>query len=169
VLYRLVRVGRFDMNTKSRVKFVMVVLCAAALGPFAGVLQAHALGEGDRPIIPEVGHVGPPLVRLTGTFCASGQNAEKEGLQFLRVRVGDKDLIFKLEGEEDLTGYWTGAELFQDLAGQQLILRGPDKLIRPLEGTEIVGKRLYIEGNLFVSDSILDVTAIGEKGAAKDG
>jgi hypothetical protein len=150
------------MNTKSRVRLVMVVLCAAALGPFAGLFQALAYGEGDGALIPDVTSIGPPLVRLTGTFCVSGQNTGKEGLQFVNVRVADKELLFKLEKATSLTGDRTGEEILQDLAGRRLILRGADKLLRPLEAPNMIGKRLYIEGNLFASDRILDVTATGE-------
>lgn len=153
---------RLDMKTRSRCKFVVAVLCAAAIGPFAGVLQASALGAGDGPIDPGVPRFGPPLVRLTGSFCTSGQQDKKEGFQFLNVRAGDKELLFRLEKAESLAGDRTGEELLQDLAGHQLILRGADKLLRPLQGPEMVGKRLYIEGNLFVSDRILEVTAAGE-------
>jgi hypothetical protein len=112
--------------------------------------------------------VGPPLVRLTGTVLAPGEQARREGLEVLNVRAGDKELKFKLERAENLTGERTGEELLQDLAGRRLFLRGPEKLIRPLEEPKIAGKRIRIEGSLFVSDGILDVTTIGED-AAKAG
>ena len=150
------------MKIRSKAKFVMVVLCTLGLGLFAGVLPALAMGVGDGSIVHGVSSVGPPLVRLTGTICNSGQQGKKEGLQFLDVRTGHKDLLFKLEEARDITGDRTGEDLLQDLAGHPLILRGADKLLRPLEGPEFLGKRVYIEGNLFVSDGILDVTATGE-------
>ena len=153
------------MKTRSITKFVMVVLCAAALGPFAGVLQAFALGEGDGPLVPDVVNVGPPLVRLIGTFCNPAEQNGKEGLPFLRLQLRDKTLVFKLDKMQSLSGDRTGDEILQNLMNNQLFLRGADKPIHRLEGPKIVGKRFYIEGNLLLSDRVLDVTSTGEQTA----
>ena len=150
------------MKTRSKAKFVVVVLCIAALGPFAGVLNALALGEGDGPIIPHVTAVGPPLVRLTGTFCTPGkQGCNPENLRYFTLHVGDKDLLFKVDSAQSLTGDRTGMDLLQDIDGNRLLLRGADKTLSPLKEPGLIGKRVYIEGNLFVGNGIMDVTGTG--------
>jgi hypothetical protein len=153
---------RFEMKTRSRAKFVLVVLCAAALGPFAGVLQAFALGDGDGPIIPHVTAIGPPLVRLTGTFCTPGEKGcNPESLRDFTLRIDNKNVLFKVSRAESLTGDRTGMQLLQDITGNKLYLRGADKTLRPLKDPDLIGKRVYIQGNLFVNNGILDVTAEG--------
>jgi hypothetical protein len=154
---------RFDMKIRSRAKFVMVVLCAAALVPSARILPAIASGgNAGGPFLPAVTSIGPPLVRLTGTICTPGEHRSKEGLGVLHVLIGSKKLIFKLEKLQNFSDDRSEVELLQDLAGYRLVLRGPENLLRPLEGPSNVGKRMYIEGNLLVSDRILDVTETGE-------
>lgn len=149
------------MDKRSRGMLVVVVLCVAALGPFAGVLNAFALGEGDSPVMPQVTPIGPPLVRLTGTFCTPGEQAGKEGLRFLNLHVGKKELLFKLDKAQSLTGNRSGDEILEDLSGNELFLRGTDKMLGPLEAPDMIGKPIYLEGNLFVNDRILEVTATG--------
>ncbi len=156
------------MKKRSRGMLVVIVLCVAALGPFAGVFNALALGDGDGPIIPHVTSTGPPLVRFTGTFCTPGdKGCNPESLRYFAVQIGDKDLLFKINSAQSLTGDRTGMQLLQDIQGNKLFLRGADQKLRPLEEQGLIGKRVYIEGNLFVNDGLLDVTRTGTLPAKK--
>ena len=103
-----------------------------------------------------------PLVRFTGVLLP----VEEKGRSCVHthtVRITDTTWICRIAKVENLTGRdLRELGLFQALFPPRVHFVGSEDLLRPLQESEITGRRLRIEGHLYTADRALWVTAVEE-------
>ncbi|MGE0826199.1 MAG: hypothetical protein AB7G75_18395 [Candidatus Binatia bacterium] len=138
--------------------FVVAVTLSVATWTSVGFAQGRH-EPGLRP--PEVPYLHiPPQVRLTGTL----HPVEEKGapVQAVKIFVQNKEWNFWLTQVDVLTGTNYGWLTLAELFPRELRLSGPEKLLGPLEKSEIVDKPVIVEGRLYSSDRKLVVTTVEE-------
>lgn len=101
-----------------------------------------------------------PLMRFTGVLLPLAEKGHS-GAPALTVRITDTTWIFRLAKVETLMGKdLSELRLFQALFPPRVHFVGSDDLLLPLQGSEIIGRRLRIEGYLYTADRVLWVTAL---------
>lgn len=103
-----------------------------------------------------------PLVRFTGVLLPVEEKG-RNGASTLTVRILNTTWILSIAKVENLTGPDLGElRLLQDLFPPRVHFVGSEALLRPLQDSEITGRRLRVEGYLYTADRVLWVTAVEE-------
>jgi hypothetical protein len=147
------------MNTLHRVMIVCIILAVASLGLPKEQAYAYAGFEG-LGIMSTVPTDAVPLVRLTGTLFPLEHNDKGADMYTLTVQVHNTRWTLKVKEAQDLTGNRTSLDILESIFPRTLYLRGPHKIMDSLRKPQGSGKPLVIEGNLYISSGILQVSSI---------
>ena len=111
----------------------------------------------------QIPHSGPPpLVRFTGSLLPL-EEKERSHLPTLTVFMRGERLIFRIAKVQKLTGLSPdGWRLVWALFPPQVRFLGPERLISLLQEPEIMGKRLSIEGRLYIGSGTFFVQSVEE-------
>ena len=103
----------------------------------------------------------PPEVRLTGTLY-SPDHKDVKGMEHLKFQIRRKELVFKVEDAQDITGDATRLDILESIFPPFLIIEGSDDVIALLQKPETEGKLITMEGYLYVVNAFFRVTKVGE-------
>ena len=106
-----------------------------------------------------MGLVQPMNVRFVGTFAPF--EAQKEGgLNTLTVYVGDQKLLFNVSEVYTQEGRDPVGLLLDHIFPPQLYFSGAPQRLKPLTESTTIGKRVTVEGFLYVGDNLFTVMAV---------
>lgn len=147
------------MNITRKWKLFMFVLYVVALWSLMPLTQVFAF-----PNVGGFGGLGGRVLRqvsFTGVFYPPGELERKSGTETLRADFQNgKKLVFDVETARDLTGMRDSWEILNDIWPPTLYFRGPKDLISFLENPQVIGKQVTVEGLIYISDRIFQITEV---------
>lgn len=104
----------------------------------------------------------PPLVRLTGSLLPLEEKGRSH-LPTLTILIKGDKRIFRIVNVEKLTGNDPdGWRLLRALFPPEVRCVGPEKPLSLLQTSEIMGRRITIEGHLYVGSRMFFVKFVRE-------
>ncbi|MBW2201887.1 MAG: hypothetical protein JRF71_13820 [Deltaproteobacteria bacterium] len=100
---------------------------------------------------------GPDEVQLTGTLYNSNHKNAK-GTDTLSVFIRHKQMGFKVEDARDITGDASKLDILEAIFPPKLVIEGSSDTIALLQKPEMEGKLITMEGYLYISSGMFNVT-----------
>ncbi len=118
----------------------------------------------------EIGGIGSPThLELIGTLYApDAQPDTRKGFYILHILVDGKEkLIFDIEKGRNLTSGSTLTTILEQVFPPEVSTFGDEKAIEALKEPDIIGKRIMLEGYLYIGSHLFHVVQVESPPAKK--